>query len=243
MTTSELLTLLDALHNATNPLTGEAVAATSCLNDTAVRSGINQLIRTLRDEDAVATTISEAEITTSCASLRELGYAPTVSQLAKVFIGSRSIVDPRLRGLASYRKYRGVLTRRAIAELLSLHRELIEGPKPARSRQDKPWRTVDFFDTDGFDKLSEAKATELYREVEALGLRKVTAKLPDYMVRARTHLPRSFEPWTQEERALLIEAMCYTNDGEKLASVFGRSESAIRQEGKRLIWNSQQRVA
>ena len=79
----------------------------------------------------------------------------------------------------------------------------------------------------------------MYREVEALGLRKPTDRLPAYMAKARTHLPRSFEPWTREERALLIEAMCYTNDSDKLASIFGRSAAAVREEGKRLIWDSQ----
>ena len=120
---------------------------------------------------------------------------------------------------------------------------MIQGPRQLRASRDEAWRTVDFFDAGDFDKLSDSKATELYREVEQLGLRKVTENLPDYMARARTHVPRAFEPWTREEKALLIEAMCYTNDCEKLAGIFGRSKSAIRQEGKRLIWNSQQRVA
>jgi hypothetical protein len=58
------------------------------------------------------------------------------------------------------------------------------------------------------------------------------------MARARQRLPRAFEPWSREERALLIEAMCYTNDSERLAPLFGRSAASLRDMGKKLIWNS-----
>ena len=240
---SELISLLRTLHGGTNPLTGEINAPASCLREADVGAGIDYLIRQLEERETAAATISEAEITACCESLRELGYTPTMNQVAKVFIGSRSIADPRLRAVPSYKKYRGLLTRRAIRDLLGRYEELIQGPRQLRASRDEAWRTVDFFDAGDFDKLSESKATELYREVEQLGLRKVTENLPDYMARARTHVPRAFEPWTREEKALLIEAMCYTNDSEKLAGIFGRSKSAIRQEGKRLIWNSQQQVA
>ena len=248
MTLADLTTLLETLEQDTNPLTGEVAAAGSCLRRPDVRQDIRSLLHRLRDRQTAATTITETEIAEVCAELRALDYSPTVAQVARVLTGSRSIADPRLRGLKGYRRYRGVFTRRVLTDLLKQYRELIEGvkttPAPKAPRvADKPWRQVDFFDTDAFDKLTDDKATELYREVEALGLRKSTDRLPDYMARAREHLPRAFEPWTREERALLIEAMCYTNDSEKLASIFGRSKSAVRQEGKRLIWNSQQQAA
>ena len=244
MTLTDLTTLLDALTQRTNPVTGELAAADSCLQQDDVQQDIVALINRLRDRQTAAATLTESEITELCAELRALEYSPTVAQVARVLTGSRSIADPRLRSLKGYRRYRGVFTRRVLTDLLKQYRELIEGPSaPPAVRAEKPWRQVDFFDTEAFDKLTDDKATELYREVEALGLRKATDRLPDYMARARTHLPRAFEPWTREERALLIEAMCYTNDAEKLASIFGRSKSAVRQEGKRLIWNSQQRAA
>ena len=243
VTTSELTSLLRTLHDGTNPLTGEMRASGSCLLEDDVQNGLSYLIRKLDERQTAAATISEAEIATCCSDLRELGYVPTMNQVAKVFIGSRSIVDPRLRAVPSYKKYRGVFTRRAIRDLLGRYEELIEGSRQLLASRDDGWRAVDFFDTGAFDKLSDSKATELYREVQQLGLHKVTEHLPAYMARARTQVPRAFEPWTREEKALLVEAMCYTNDSEKLASIFGRSKSAIRQEGKRLIWNSQQKVA
>ena len=158
-------------------------------------AGIDHLIRKLAERETAAATISEAEITACCESLRELGYTPTVNQVAKVFIGSRSIADPRLRAVPSYRKYRGLLTRRAIRDLLGRFEELIRGPRQLRASRDEAWRTVDFFDAGDFDKLSDSKATELYREVEQLGLRKVTENLP------RLHGPGP-HPRTPRLRAL-----------------------------------------
>ncbi len=243
MNTTDFLSLLRQLREGVNPLTGEAGTPGSCLDDPDIQEKLDLLERRLVRRQSESF-LDEAEITALGTDLRALGYEPTAEQLANVFIGSRRIVDPRLRGLPAYRRYRGVLTRRVIRERLRDDEHLIVGvaastPKP-RSKKERPWRALDFFTSGAFDKLTEAKATELYREVTALGLRKPTDRLPAYMAKARTHLPRSFEPWTRAERALLIEAMCYTNDSEKLASVFGRSPAAVREEGKRLIWDSQQ---
>jgi hypothetical protein len=62
------------------------------------------------------------------------------------------------------------------------------------------------------------------------------------MAVARQTYPRSFEPWVREEQALLIEAMCYTNNVEKLAAMFGRSIKSIEATGQKLIWDSQQQA-
>ncbi|MEL7159935.1 MAG: hypothetical protein AAFN92_04195, partial [Bacteroidota bacterium] len=110
-----------------------------------------------------------------------------------------------------------------------------------RKTVSEPWREVPFFREATFDKLDDDKAAELSRAVTALGLRKTTDRLPEYMARARKHLPRAFEPWTREEQALLIEAMCYTNDADKLAGIFGRSAGSLTKMGQRLIYDSQQR--
>ena len=219
MTIAALLTLLRALRDETDPLTGEPVRPDSALADHETKRGIARLIQDITDRDTPVPTITVAEITALRDALCELDYQPTVEQLDKVFRGSRSIADPRLRGLPAYRRYRSVLTRKQVREMLVPHTALITGtevtaaPK-TRAAAAKPWRDIDFFTTDAFDKLTDDKATELYREVQALGLQKPTDRLPAYMARARKNIPRSFEPWTREERALLIEAMCYTNHSE-----------------------------
>ena len=247
---TELTALVRALQHRTNPLSGEIVADDSCLARPRVQGQLDVLMAELAAMAApdAGAPVNAMEVGHLCEQLRGLGYQPTPEQLEKVFLGSRSIADPRLRGLADYRRYRSVLTRPELRAKLAVHGELIAShrdeaapPPPTRAKVSKPWRGVDFFTTEVFDKLSEEKATELYREVTALGLRKSNDRLPAYMAKARINLPRAFEPWSREERALLIEAMCYTNAGEKLASIFGRSVKSVTEEGQRLIYGSQQR--
>ncbi|WP_157974355.1 hypothetical protein [Lewinella sp. IMCC34183] len=235
MNRTELIHLLHRLYSGQLP-TGSPTTAASCLSDAPVHDILSRALRDLcRDEDADA--LLREETGSLVRHLRDLGYSPTPQQVARVLIGSRSLVDPRLRGLPAYRKYRGILPRRVI--LTAVTRVLAE-TAPDLSAE-KPWETEDFFRTETFDHLTETKAAELAREVAGLGLKKETARLPAYMQRARQRVPRSFEPWTREERALLIEAMCYTNDAERLSQLFGRTASAVRHEGKRLIWQSRER--
>ena len=82
---------------------------------------------------------------------------------------------------------------------------------------------------------------ELKEKVAALGLKRAPHQLPQFMAKARVNYPRAFEPWTKEERALLTEAMCFTNEIEQLVALFGRSERSIINEGKRLIYASRKR--
>jgi hypothetical protein len=252
MHVDELLDLMRTLRCGHHPLSGRPVAAPSCLLTPSVQQNLDRFIADVsasapaplpqspRDRPTTSDRPELPEITGLRDDLRRLGYRPQLKQLVRVFLGSRSIADPELRGLPAYRRYRGLLTRKEMTELLLPHREIIEGSQanPKRTKRDKPYAEVDFFRSTPFDKLSAAKAEEIGGEVERLGMRKATEKLPAYMARARQRLPRAFEPWSREERALLIEAMCYTNDSERLAPLFGRSAASLRDMGKKLIWNS-----
>lgn len=248
MTTDSLINLLEALRKGVDPRTGELFnMRDSCLSDPEVGKGLKRFIKLLLpkpEEEAVD--IPDAVIKESCAELRSLGYQPTVMQVAKVFIGSRSIVDRNLKALTSYSRYRGIYTRSRIhTHLMDFHRRnqdlLPEFAERTTRTVDEPWREVDFFRTERFDKLDADKETELRQAIAALGLRKKDNRLPEYMATARESFPRSFEPWIRDEQALLIEAMCYTNDLDKLAAIFGRSARSIESSGQRLIWGSQEK--
>jgi len=249
MTTQSFLEILDALCNDVDPRTGEHFErSASCLGDAEVRSTLIKLTKHLLKPPTVADAVNipDSVITTACNDLRTLGYEPSIMQLAKVFIGSRSIVDRNLKGLPAYNRFRGIYTRQRIYQHLTEYQkrfptQLRVTPASNKRTADEPWREIPFFDTDGFDKLADTKATELYRAVIGLGLRKANDRLPEYMAKARINVPRAFEPWTREEQALLIEAMCYTNDAAKLADIFGRSASSLIRMGKRLIYESQLR--
>jgi hypothetical protein len=250
MTTDSVLEILDALRCSVDPRTGETFRKTeSCLGDPTVRRALNRLIGTLAaPPESEEVEIPDTVINKACAGLRELGYEPCVVQLVKVFIGSRSIADRSLKGLRAYNLYRGKYTRPVIhAHLMDFHRRfpkvLAEFPAPRQSTVHEPWREIDFFQTEPFDKLDETKYDELKAAVRALGLRKQDDRLPAYMATARANYPRAYEPWVRDEQALLIEAMCYTNDLNRLAPLFGRTVKSIEGMGQRLIFESKERQA
>ena len=252
MTRDDLICTLHSLQENLHPLTGDRLGGNSCLKQPAVRA---ELIR-LRERLAKGREqlVCRQEIAELLRDLRDLEYRPTPLQAAKVLTGSRSIADPRLRGVPAYKRYRGVLTQRAIVAALDPWAALFaeaddreplraDVALPAAEEPESDYRDIDFFDSHPFDKLEPAKAREIADEVTALGMRKVTDRLPGYMQRARQRLPRAFEPWTREEKALLIEAMCYTNDAQRLAAIFGRSASSLREQGQRLIYDSRTKTA
>lgn len=247
MTTDSLIDLLEALRNGVDPRTGETFnKRESCLRDPATGRALNSLIRTLVvPPEVVEVDIPDRIIKEVCQELRALGYQPSVMQVAKVFIGSRSIVDRNLKALTSYNRYRGIYKRQLIhRHLMDFHRRqptiLPEFPDREVKTVHEPWKEIDFFRTEAFDKLDSAKETELRQAIASLGLRKDDTRLPEYMAVARERYPRSYEPWIREEQSLLIEAMCYTNDTERLAAIFGRSVKSVERTGQRLIWESQE---
>ena len=247
MTRDELLDLLNNLHRNCHPITGAPAGRGSCLLLPLVRRELGALIGHLANDLPEAPRYEE--ILDLMVDLRALGYVPDTLQMVKVLTGSRSIADPRLRGLPAYRRYRGVFPQRylyALVKEMGMDSEDVPaevGEPENRARHTDDWHAVDFFAEGAFDKLSKERARSLKQEVKDLGLRKTSDRLPGYMVKARQRLPRAFEPWTREERALLIEAMCFTNDLEKLSEVFGRSPSSLERQGKQLIWNSRKEAA
>lgn len=248
MTAQSVLEILEALRSCVDPRTGEAYRKQdSCLGDPAVRRALNNLIKNVVvPPEPVEIEIPDAIIESTCTGLRELGYAPCVAQLAKVFIGSRSIADRSIKGLRGYNQYRGIYTRDLIhTHLIGYSRRhpevLPEFPTVNKRTADEPWREIDFFRTDPFHKLEEDKYDELKCAVQAFGLRKQDNRLPEYMARARATYPRAFEPWVRDEQALLIEAMCYTNDLARLAALFARSEASVEKMGQRLIFDSKEK--
>lgn len=248
MTRDRLLSLLATIRSGTDPVSKESfVKKDSCLQDKQISRNLNRLIRHLaRPVDPTTPDIPDATIVEACEELRTLGYQPSVMQLAKVFIGSRSIVDHNLKAMTSYNRYRGIYTRQIIhRHLMDFHRRkpeiLPEFPEKNVKTVHEPWREIDFFRNASFDKLDAAKENELRSAVTELGLHKPCEHLPKHMADTRATFPRSYEPWLREEQALLIEAMCYTNQSARLAKIFGRSANAIEKAGQKLIWESKER--
>lgn len=244
MNIQEMSIHLDALLANTHPTTGESFGNDSVLHDPDLRRALGAARNHLLALRQPASSLPAAdEILAICHTLSQLGYQPTVPQLVKLLLGSRTVVDPTLRALPAYGSYRGWFTRRGLEQFLmpisvkhpqELQAENFLEKRPTEAElQDEP-----FFDEDPFNELSEEKIAELRQELARLGCKRLPESLPTTLQKARSSQPRAYEPWTHAERALLIEAMCYTNQAEPLSAIFGRSPRAIVLEGKRLIFLS-----
>jgi hypothetical protein len=255
MTTQDLLSIVDSLHQGVNPLTGERCKANSCLSNSAVKSALTRVRTITLQQTRVSTSILDATVVSELIDdLKRIGFAATTNQLSKIFRGSRTVVSLELRALPAYGKYKGVYSSRTLVKIITemnesekweLQPRSLSGSKdlPRAAKEKQPWQDEPFFNEEAFNHLDPALIQNFADQIESLGLRKPTEKLPLYMSQARNTLPRAFEPWTNAEKALLVEAMCYTNQAGKLAEIFGRSANALRSEGKRLIYTSRQQRA
>lgn len=253
MTTQALLSIVDALHRGVNPLTGEIAEPQSCLFNSAVKSSLTRVRNIALEQSARPnSTVDVASVRGLIAELKNLGYSVAPQQLTKIFLGSRSVTCLEIRALPAYGKYRQAYSRKAMLNIIQqmnkqerweLQSSYDNVKLAVKARQEPPWENEPFFSETAFDHLTPELNDYLTNQIEVLGLSKTTEQLPEYMSKARTTLPRAYEPWTNAEKALLVEAMCYTNQGDKIAALFGRSANSIRSMGKQLIYTSRQQRA
>lgn len=242
MQAKELITLMDALSNLLDPVTGKSFPANSCLKAPSIKQAINEVKIAAQQ---IERPISDVAVLATCQKLRELSFTPTAPQLVKVYLGSKTVVAPDLRGLPEYGSLKGLISKRAALSWLKAfaarHPNQIRANNPTFKRiQHQPWQTVPYFKETPFNQLSPDLINNFRQNIAALGLQKATQQLPSSMARTRQQLPRAFEPWTKEEKAILVEVMCYTNQIALIAPIFGRSTRAILSEGKKLIYLSAQ---
>ena len=249
-----LLHVLDRLDAGFDPTTQRPFdQETSCLSQPAVTAALTRLRGALQHiSDHEGAELPDSVLRETTEELISLGYRPTVEQIGKVLRASRSIADPTLKAVSGYGRYRNRLSKRFLLSTVKAfterHPELFARPsragqpatvKKARVKKDgADHQQNPFFRENHFDKLSDEKAAELKLEIQKLGLARPTDKLPEFKKRARVNYPRAYEPWSRPEQALLIEAMCYTNDAEKIAGLFGRTAKSITETGLKLIHQS-----
>lgn len=241
------LSYLDALYRNVDPVTGNTLTTDSVFTSDSVRYALANLQSALQQaaRDTETISLTDDALQALCENLQELEYDITPTLLVHICRGSRRVVDSQLRGMAAFGRYRGLYSKAAISRLIQdfsgRHPEYFIATSLVKKQPKKmPWKKERFFDENAFDKLESQQAEALKQEVNALPFSRPDESLPAFKLAARKNYPRAYEPWTKNERALLLEAMCYTNQLVKLAPVFGRSENSIKLEGQRLIWKSRQ---
>jgi hypothetical protein len=106
------------------------------------------------------------------------------------------------------------------------------------NRKNNPYKEIDFFQKETFNRLSEKAINQLKEKVDELGILK-TENLSEYVQNARINHPRAYESWTDMEKELLNKAIEYTNDLNLLSDCFQRGKGSIESCGQRLIYESQ----
>ncbi len=248
MNAAQLLSLLDQLAAGTDPQRQIPFdLTTSCLAQPGVAAALTRFRGVVGASVAtVQASLSDSVLLATYSELEQLGYQPTPEQLVRVLRGSRSIADASLKAVSHYGRYRNAMSkafmRQTVAQFATRHPDLWDGEGKRATKQGVPAAshpTNPFFREHPFDKLTDDKAEELRKEIVRLGVSRPTDKLPGFKQRARQNYPRAYEPWSREERALLIEAMCYTNDAERIAKLFGRTAKSVMAAGLKLIAQSQ----
>jgi len=106
------------------------------------------------------------------------------------------------------------------------------------NRKNNPYKEIDFFQKETFNRLSEKAINQLKEKVDEIGILK-TENLSEYVQNARINHPRAYESWTDMEKELLNKAIEYTNDLNLLSDCFQRGKGSIESWGQRLIYESQ----
>lgn len=132
-----------------------------------------------------------------------------------------------------------VLSERDVIRALQIAIDTLKQEKGLNKKEkNEPWRVVDFFKKERFNTLSEEAINNLKQQINQLGIVK-KENLSDYIRRARLNYPRSHEAWSDREKALLWEALKFTNDLELLSKCFQRGMGAIESCGQHLIYENQ----
>lgn len=280
MFTKEFHEIISRLRLGIHPVTQAPLEAEAVVFQPAVQAHLSDLERLLArflqaEEASVAseaTGPTEAEVQTLARRLQALGKKVSPTQLARIYRGSRSVIDPELRSMAVFGIYRNLMTETALVaqmkvwlakpseapiEKPSEEREEVQPAlasppvalpqvqegSPKATKEKEAWEEETFFQEEAYDMLSDEQLAGWRKQIATMAMRRQTERLPGYLRAARNNYPRSFEPWQAEERALLMEVMCYTNRLDRLVEVFGRSLAALEREGKKLIFKSRQKRA
>lgn len=238
------ITILESLAAGCSPATGIVVSDESVLNERDVIRALQVAIDYLRGktnilERSAEVEIDEEDIQTVLQLFREQNSSVTSSRLTGFFLATRSFKNDQYTGHRLYGKYKDLFRKGQLRDFFDIYLGDSAGARQEKKRRDKqPWEDIGFFQTETFNNLSAEATDRLKEKINELGITRTT-NISDYVQKARINYPRSYEPWTDEERRLLWEALQDTNDLNLLSSCFQRGPNTIEHRGQELIYQNQ----
>ncbi len=110
---------------------------------------------------------------------------------------------------------------------------------PKEKNPDKNiYREIDYFKKEKFNKMTIETVKRLKKSINDLGISK-SENLSEYIINARINYPRAYEPWSEEEKELFVEAIKLTNDVDLLSECFQRGNGSIESFGQKILYESQ----
>jgi hypothetical protein len=253
MTHTEALLILEAMADGCSPLTGEVLPHDHLLLDESVMEAILIALEVLRaapatgagasgkstraaskvakpDLTAVDVVLPEDDLWAAVELYRALAINPTANRIAALLCGTPAVKEDEIKRHPLFGKYGGRYQKAQIVPWLEewskLHNVI---PSRENTKELHP-----YFAEPHFNKLSPPAIAQLKAKVEAIPIVKLEG-LSDDLVERRKTLPRSHEPWPEEELRLLKKATEFTNDLEFLMQCFGRSALALSAQAEKWL--------
>lgn len=239
MDTNKTIEILEALASGCSPTTGEMIDNDSVLNERDVIRALQIAIDRLKTNESQSVSdveIDELDIKNVIELFKKEEQNPTSSKLVGFFLGTRNFKNETLTSNKFYGKYRNLYLKGQLLDFFTQY--LSDNNLTNRnSLKNNPYKEIDFFQKETFNKLSEKAINQLKEKIHELGVQK-TENLSEYVQNARINHPRAYESWTETEKELLSKAIQYTNDLELLSNCFQRGKGSIESCGQRLIYES-----
>lgn len=240
MDRNKTIEILEALASGCSPTTGEMIENESVLNERDVIRALQIAIDNLKTSEPQTISdveIDETDIKSVINIFKEEEQNPTSNKLVAFFLGTRKFKNETLVSNQLYGKYRNLYQR---GQLLDFFTQYLADNNLTNknNRKNNPYKEIDFFQKETFNRLSEKAINQLKEKVEKLGILK-NENLSEYVQNARINHPRAYESWTEIEKEFLNKAIEYTNDLDLLSDCFQRGKGSIGSCGQRLIYESQ----
>jgi len=240
MDRNRTIEILEALASGCSPTTGEMLENESVLNERDVIRALQIAIDNLKTDEPQTISnveIDETDIKSVIDLFKEEEPNPTSNKLVGFFLGTRKFKNETLISNQLYGKYRNLYQKGQLLDFFTQY--FADNNLTNRNnRKNNPYKEIDFFQKETFNRLSEKAINQLKEKVDELGVLK-TENLSEYVQNARINHPRAYESWTDMEKELLNKAIEYTNDLDLLSNCFQRGKGSIESCGQRLIYESQ----
>lgn len=240
MDINRTIEILEALASGCSPTTGEMIDNESVLNERDVIRALQiaiDYLKTNQPQPVSEIEIDDLEIKNVIDLFKEKEQNPTSNKLVGFFLGTRKFKNETLVSNQLYGKYRNLYQKGQLLDFFTQYPS-DNNLTNRNNRKNNPYKEIDFFQKETFNKLTEKAVNQLKEKVDQLGIQK-TENLSEYVQIARINHPRAYESWTDMEKELLNKAIKYTNDLDLLSDCFQRGKGSIESNGQRLIYESQ----